>query len=309
MSASHKSVVITHPDCIKHVTGFGHPERHERLEVIMEMLDADLPDIDIVDAPLGTDTQILYAHPQSYIDRIATAIPAEGLVALDDDTKICRDSLVAARYAVGAACLAADMVCDGRTQTAFCAIRPPGHHAEVETPMGFCIFANAYIAARHAQIKHGIGKVAIVDFDVHHGNGTAAMIYEYKRPDIFFTSSHQFPFWPGSGDPLVDDDMGGLILDVPLPAGTGSTDFRRAYSEKILPRVKAFAPELIVISAGFDAHKDDPLAGLHLDEEDFRWVTEEIKAICPKIVSVLEGGYDLNALANSVRAHLEALKA
>lgn len=303
-------VVITHPDCVRHDTGPGHPERPERLAVIMDMLDNDLPDIDICEAVMGSAEQLALAHGQGYIDRVKAAVPPSGLShEIDDDTVLSAGSWDAAMRAVGAACMGVDLVASGDMDAVFCATRPPGHHAEPEKAMGFCLFANAYIAARWAREKHGVKKIAIVDFDVHHGNGTAAMIYRDKLDGIFFVSSHQFPFWPGTGDPDVDDDAGGLILDVPLAAGTSSDGFRAAYLNSILPRLRDYAPELIVISAGFDAHKDDPIGGLNLDEEDYRWVTEQLRAICPKIVSILEGGYDLNALTNSVRAHLEALSA
>lgn len=273
----------------------------------MEMLDADLPDLEIMDAHQASDEQILYAHTQEYLADIIAKAPKAGLVHLDPDTVLSAGTLEAARRAAGAACMGVDLVMDKKASAVFCAIRPPGHHAEVEKAMGFCFFSNAYIAARHAQERYRVGKVAIVDFDVHHGNGTADMIYHHTRKDIFYASTHQFPFWPGTGDPEVDDDAGGLILDVPLPAGTGSESFRKAYSDTIIPKVKDFAPDLLILSAGFDAHKDDPLGGMNLDEEDYRWLTAALKGVCPRIVSVLEGGYDLNALANSVRVHLEAL--
>jgi len=305
--AHSKVIVITHPSAVKHDTGYGHPERPERIEVIKEMLDADLPDLDLIQAVEATDIQILRAHEREYLDELIERAPKEGLVHLDPDTILSPYTLEAARYAAGGACLAVDMIADKQADAAFVAMRPPGHHAEVAKAMGFCIFSNAYIAARHGQEKHKMGRVAIVDFDVHHGNGTADMIYNHARTDIMYASTHQFPFWPGTGDPAVDDNAGGMILDVPLPAGSGSSVFRSAYTDTVFPALKTFKPDLLILSAGFDAHKDDPVGGMTLDEEDFRWVTAGLKAICPKIVSVLEGGYDLNALANSVRAHLEAL--
>ena len=301
-------IVITHDSCVKHETGFGHPERPERLTAILDMLKADLPDIPVLQSPAASDQQILAAHSRLYLDEVKAASPRAGLVHLDPDTAISPGSLLAAYHGAGAAIMAVDKVMGDEASAAFCAIRPPGHHAETDAAMGFCIFGNAYIAARHAQDRHGVRNVAIVDFDVHHGNGTADMIYQHARPDIFYASTHQFPLYPGTGDPRVEDDAGGLIVNVPLPAGTGSDDFRAAYTDIIFPAVKAFKPELLIISAGFDAHRDDPIGGMRLSEADFGWVTAGLKALAPKVISVLEGGYDLPALAGSVRAHLEALR-
>jgi len=302
-------IIITHPTCVKHETGYGHPERPERLIAIMDMIRHDMPHLQVVQAPLANDGQLALAHPQSYIDHIISSIPQGGTIHLDGDTVINHFSLEAARYAAGAACHAVDLVMGGKCQSAFAATRPPGHHAVVDKAMGFCLFANAYIAARYAQEKYKTGNVAIVDFDVHHGNGTAALVYHNMRPDILYVSTHQHPLYPGTGDPAVDGDAGGLILDIPLPAGTSSAVFRAAYTDVVIPALKNFKPDLLILSAGFDAHHDDPVGGMALDEEDFAWVTRELAATCPRVVSVLEGGYDITALVNSVRAHLEALGA
>lgn len=273
----------------------------------MDMLDNDLPELEIVEAPLATDAQLMHAHSQSYVDFIVSTSPKDGLIHIDADTAMGPHSLEAARYAAGGACKAVDLVMENKSDSAFVATRPPGHHAEYEKAMGFCLFSNAYIAARHAQEEHKVGRIAIVDFDVHHGNGTAAMIYQHMRPDIFYISTHQYPLFPGTGDPNVDDDAGGLILDIPLPAGTTGKTFYDVYKNTIVPALSAIKPELMIISAGFDAHKDDPIGGMRLDEGDFAAVTTLLKATAPKVVSILEGGYDITALANSVRAHLEAL--
>lgn len=304
-----KPIIITHPACVKHETGYGHPERPERLLAILEMLDNDLPDLEIVQATIATDHQLNLAHPQSYIDFIVDSIPKGGLVHHGPNTVLNSFSLEAARYAAGGACKAVDMIMAGKAKSVFVATRPPGHHAEYDKPMGFCLFANAYIAARHAQEQHGVGNVAIVDFDVHHGNGTASIIYHDMRKDVFFISTHQHPLYPGTGDPAVDDNAGGMILDIPLPAGTTGKHYRELYTHTVVPALQAFKPELLVISAGFDAHKDDPIGGMRLDEDDFAFITTALASTCPRVVSVLEGGYDITGLVNSVRAHLEALGA
>lgn len=270
------------------------------------MLARDLPDVPVLKAEPITDAQLHYAHPQRYVDRLEAASPVSGLVTMDPDTHMGPHSLAAARLSAGAACMAVDQVMTKKADAAFSAARPPGHHAIHERTMGFCFFANAYIAARYAQEAYGVKRVAIVDFDVHHGNGTAAMIYQQKRDDILFASSHQHPFWPGTGGP-GDDDAGGLIINMPLPAMTNTSGFQKAWMPTFA-RLKDFAPELLVISAGFDAHRDDPVGGLDLTESDFTWITQELRKICPRIVSILEGGYSLEALESCVLAHLEALR-
>lgn len=270
------------------------------------MLARDLPDVPVLQAVPATHAQLRFAHTQNYLDRLDDASPSTGITQMDPDTYMSPHSLEAAYLSAGAACMAVDQVMTDKAQAAFSAARPPGHHAIPESTMGFCFFANAYIAARYAQEAYDIKRVAIVDFDVHHGNGTAAMIYQQKRDDIIFASSHQHPFWPGTGGP-GDDDAGGLVINLPLPAMTSTEGFQKAWLSAF-PHLKDFAPELLVISAGFDAHRDDPVGGLDLTESDFTWITAELRKICPRIVSILEGGYSLEALETSVLAHLEALR-
>lgn len=299
---------ITHPDCLTHVTPPGHPERVARLEVVL----AAVKDMDLlrVKAPLAAEDDLLRVHPAAYIAAIRRAAPQQGSRALDADTHMSPGTLAAAHRAVGAVVRAVDMVMAGEAANAFAAVRPPGHHAERETPMGFCLFGNVAIAAKHALDHHGLTRVAIVDFDVHHGNGTQDLVED--DPRILFCSTHQMPLYPGTGHPDetgVDDN----VLNVPLPEGAGSKAFRDVMERVVLPRVDAFAPELLLISAGFDAHRADPLAGLMLETADFAWVTGRLCDIAERhcagrVVSALEGGYDLEALAASVAAHVGILK-
>ena len=298
--------IYTHPIGLKHDTGPGHAESPERLRVIMELLDE--MGITPATAPEAEVEWIARAHPQSYIDSIVEALPDRGTVYLDSDTVISPQSYEAALHGAGAVCKAVEDVLSGKTQRAYCAIRPPGHHAEPERAMGFCLFNNVMIGALHAQ-AHGLKRIAIVDFDVHHGNGTDVMAR--KHENIFFISSHQWPLYPGTGGP--DDQLPGRVTNIPLPAGTGSAAFRKIYKDQVFPALLHFEPDLLMISAGFDAHKDDPLAQMDLDEDDFSWVTSRLvdvaKQCCGgKIVSVQEGGYNLAALKTSVRAHIEALQ-
>jgi acetoin utilization deacetylase AcuC-like enzyme len=262
-----------------------------------------------VDAPMGTDADILRVHPQPHIDAVNAAAPNAGAVSLDADTHMSAGSLKAAYRGVGAMTKAVDMVLGGEVQNAFAAMRPPGHHAEKQTPMGFCLFGNVAIAAKHALEVHGLDRVAIVDFDVHHGNGTQDLLWDEDR--ALFISSHQMPLYPGSGA-AHETGASGNILNVPLEAHSGGVELRKAYKRVILPALNDFKPQLVLISAGFDAHRNDPLANLNWDEADFVWAT---RALCDvadshaqgRIVSTLEGGYDLDALAASTRAHLEVL--
>lgn len=301
------TALITHADCLEHVTPDGHPEQVARLEHVLHAL-APL-DLLRLSAPEASDADLARVHPQRYIDRIAGAEPAEGEIALDGDTWMSPGSMRAARRGAGAAIRAVDAVMAGEAGNAFCATRPPGHHAERETPMGFCLFGNAALAAKYALDHHGLARVAVVDFDVHHGNGTQDLLWD--EPRALFISSQQFPLWPGTGA-ASERGAHDNVLNLPLPPGSGGTEMHRAYTTEALPRLRDFRPELIVISAGFDAHRDDPLAQLRWTHEDFAWLTQALCRIAAehcegRVVSVLEGGYDLAALAGSARAHVEEL--
>jgi len=297
------TALITHPDCLNHITPEGHPERVARLEVIaLALRDFDLLRLD---APMGVDEHILRAHPQAHIDRIK----AKGVGQLDADTYMSEGSVAAAYRGVGAVVKAVDMVMGGEAANAFCAIRPPGHHAERETPMGFCLFGNVAIAAKHALEVHGLARVAIMDFDVHHGNGTQDLVWDDER--ILFASTHQMPLYPGSGA-ASETGAHGNVLNCPLDPETDGEAFRAVMEDQVLPAIDAFAPELILISAGFDAHKNDPLANLNWVEDDFAWATHQLCDLADKhcdgrVVSMLEGGYDLDGLAASCAAHVNVL--
>ncbi|WP_425039919.1 histone deacetylase family protein [Primorskyibacter sp. S187A] len=303
-----KTLVFTHEACLSHVTPAGHPEQVARLEHILHALrSADIP---TVTAPLGAREDVCLAHPERHIDALEAALPDAGFHQIDGDTFLSPGSLEAAWRGVGAVCEAVDRIMEGDAQNAFCAMRPPGHHAEQETPMGFCLFGNAAIAAKHAMKRHGLSRVAVVDFDVHHGNGTQALLWD--EPRALFVTSQQMPLWPGSGQPS-ERGAHDNVLNVPLAPGSNGADMRAAYETQVFPRLAAFKPEFIIISAGFDAHADDPLANLNWLEEDFVWLTREICALAAthaqaRVVSVLEGGYDLHALARSVLAHVQALQ-
>ena len=304
------TLLLSHSECLAHVTPPGHPEQVARLEAINAAL-AD-PKFDALkreEAPLAEAADIALCHPRAYIEAVKAATPEEGFAQLDPDTHMSPGSWKAALRGVGANLRAVDRVLGGEAANAFCAIRPPGHHAETAKPMGFCLFGNVAIAARHALERHGLSRVAIVDFDVHHGNGTQDLIWDEER--VLFVSTHQSPLYPGTGAP---DERGAHdnILNVPLPPGADGELFRAEAETEILPRVDAFAPELVLISAGFDAHAADPLAQLMLVEEDFAWITHRLCDIADahcegRIVSTLEGGYDLKALAASVAAHVDVL--
>jgi len=303
-------LLLTHRDCLAHEMGDGHPECPDRLRAVLQALDAEeFADL-VRDQPEeATEEQLLRAHPADYISAILGMRPAPGeYLALDADTVMCSGSARAALLAAGAAVRAVDEVCQGLVRRAFCATRPPGHHAERRRPMGFCLFANAVIAARHAQAVHGLSRVAICDFDVHHGNGSQDCTQD--DPSILFASSHQMPLYPGTG--AAAETGVGNIHNAPLPPGAGGAEFRAAWAEKLLPAIEDFAPELIVISAGFDAHARDPLAQMRLVEKDFEWLTTELchladRSCQGRVVSLLEGGYDLTALAASAAIHVRSM--
>lgn len=302
------TLVLTHEAGLTHVTPDGHPEQVARLEHVLHALRAE--DIAVETAPMGTRKDVLLCHPERHIARLEAALPDSGQTPLDADTWMSPGSLEAAFRAVGAVREAVDRVLDGEAGNAFCAMRPPGHHAEQETPMGFCLFGTVAIGARHAMERHGLSRVAVVDFDVHHGNGTQALLWDEAR--AFFATSQQMPLWPGSGDPS-ERGAHDNVLNVPLAPGTDGYEMRDAYTHVIFPRLRAFKPELILISAGFDAHADDPLANLNWSTEDFAWLTRQICEIADetcqgRVVSSLEGGYDLAALAASVAAHVKTLQ-
>ncbi|WP_158965054.1 histone deacetylase family protein [Chachezhania sediminis] len=301
------TALLTHADCLMHVTPDGHPEQVARLEHVLHALEG--MDLKRVTAPLAAEDDILRVHPASYLADLRRNLPADGLHTIDADTYLSPGSLHAAFRAAGASVRAVDMVLSGEVQNAFCAIRPPGHHAETDTAMGFCLFGNAALAAKHALDHHGLKRVAVVDFDVHHGNGTQDLLWDEARALVI--TSQQMPLWPGTGRA---DETGAhdTILNLPLPPGSGGAEMRRVYQQDAFPRLRAFKPDLIVISAGFDAHASDPLAQLYWKTEDFAWITAQICAIAAEIcggrvVSVLEGGYDLAALAASARAHVDEL--
>ncbi len=299
---------ISHPQCHWHEMGPHHPERPARLAAIEDRLRASGLDMAMqqYDAPRAGKEFLGLAHDSAYIDAVIAAVPVGGLVWLDGDTAMNPHSLDAAMRAAGAVQMGVDLVMTDRAKRVFCAVRPPGHHAERHRAMGFCLFNNAALGALHAVTAHGLQRVAIVDFDVHHGNGTEDIVAGDDR--ILFCSTFQHPFYPHTG---VDCDAANVV-NSPLPAGTGGSGFREAIEAHWLPRLAEFAPELIIVSAGFDAHRADEMGGLDLVEEDYAWVTgrlvEQAAASAGgRIVSALEGGYELQALARSVEAHLKAL--
>jgi acetoin utilization deacetylase AcuC-like enzyme len=305
------TLLVTHPACLAHDPGAMHPESPSRLRAILKALDGP-PFTELLrrEAPAASVEQIARAHGRAYVMAVLEAVPASGHVGLDPDTVISPGSGEAALRAAGAAVAAVDAVMAGEADNAFCAVRPPGHHAEATRAMGFCLFNNVAVGAEHARAVHGLTRVAVVDFDVHHGNGTQHMFE--RDPDLFYASTHQWPLYPGSGD---SDERGvGNICNVPLAPMAGSREFRAAMETIVLPALATFRPELLMVSAGFDAHAADPLASLRLVEADYEWVTRALMAVADeccngRIVSTLEGGYDLPALAASAAAHLRALMA
>ncbi|HEY4040715.1 MAG TPA: histone deacetylase family protein [Rhodopila sp.] len=305
------TALITHPACLEHDTGPYHPETAERLRAVLTALEA--PEFTVLlreAAPMATLEQLSRVHPRSYVDGILSVHPELGEpLQLDGDTVMSNGSAEAAARAAGGACMAVDAVMEGWARAAFAAVRPPGHHAEPSRPMGFCLFNNAAVAAMHARARWGIQRVAVVDFDVHHGNGTQAMFA--ADPDLFYASSHQSPCYPGTGEPW-EHGIAGNIINAPLHPRDGGAAFRAAWSNIILPPLDRFAPGLVIISAGFDGHVADPLAQLRLEIADYAWITDQLVAVAGKhcdgrLVSVLEGGYDLNALAASAAVHVRRL--
>jgi acetoin utilization deacetylase AcuC-like enzyme len=305
------TLLVSHPSFLDHDTGPHHPERPARLRAVMKALDNPaFGGLTRVSAPLASMEQLTRVHPQDYVEAILGVRPGPGEhVHIDGDTVMSQGSAEAVQRAAGAAIASVEAVMDGKMRTAFAAVRPPGHHASPGIPGGFCLFNNVAIAARHAQAKYGIERVAILDFDVHHGQGTQAVV----EPDrtLFYASTHQYPLYPGTGSPR-ERGIDNNVVNVPLASGAGGTEFRAAWADRILPALDRFEPELLIVSAGFDAHAADPLAGLEVETEDFIWLTEEFLAIAAdhakgRVVSVLEGGYDLGALAESVSTHVQVL--
>jgi acetoin utilization deacetylase AcuC-like enzyme len=301
--------LYTNPIFLEHLTPPGHPERPDRLRAIERVLDDEaFVALDRVVAPEGDEATILYAHPAEFVARVRAGIPEEGIARIDADTTASPKSWQAVITAIGAANAAVDDVFAGRADNVFVAARPPGHHAEKNTAMGFCFFNTAAIAARHAQRKHGAERVAIVDWDVHHGNGTQDIFWD--DPSVLYCSTHQMPLYPGTG--AKSETGAGNIVNAPLAPQTGSDEFRDAFQSRVLPALDDFAPDLIIISAGFDAHHRDPLAEINLTEDDFDWATGQLMQRATRhsnnrLVSLLEGGYDLQGLSFSVAAHVGRL--
>lgn len=301
--------LYTHAVCLQHDPGPGHAESPARLRAVLNALDQDrFAIVDRVEAPRATREQLLRVHTADHVDRILSITPDDGTVRLDEDTLMSPASAEAGLRAAGALVAAVDAVMKGHTNRAFCAVRPPGHHATQDTAMGFCLFNNVAVAAAHALAAHGLKRVAIADFDVHHGNGTQDIFQ--REPRVLFMSSHQSPLYPGTGS--AEETGVGNVINAPLSPGDGSYEFRELWDGVLLPRLHAFKPQLVLISAGFDAHRNDPLSDIRLQTEDYTWITERLVDIARthadgRVVSTLEGGYDLTALAASASAHVWAL--
>lgn len=305
-----KTLLVTHASGLDHEMGPGHPERPDRLRAIEQELEAErFQSLTRVNAPRAPLEAVLRVHPQSYLAALEQAEPREGYAALDSDTLMCAKTLEAVWRSAGGAVAAVDAVMSGSADTAFVATRPPGHHASVQTPMGFCFVNNIAIAARHAQATYGVERVAIVDFDVHHGNGTQDIFW--ADGSVLYCSLHQAPFYPGTGGRNETGEHD-TIVNAPLLAGSSGYAFQEAFVDRVLPRLRDFGPDILLISAGFDAHERDPLGGLLLTERDFSETTKRLMDVADKkcggrVVSLLEGGYDLEGLGRSVAAHVQAL--
>jgi acetoin utilization deacetylase AcuC-like enzyme len=306
------TALFTHQACLAHENGPGHPESPARLRAVLEGLsDPAFAKLARADAPRAEADALARVHPIPHIRRILDRVPARGFAQLDGDTSLSPGSGEAALRAAGAVLAGIDAVASREATNAFAAVRPPGHHAEPDEPMGFCLFSNVAVAAQHARARHGFRRIAVIDFDVHHGNGTQAAFE--ADADLFFASTHQWPLYPGTGLPQ-ERGIANNVLNVPLPPKTEGDAFREAFADAVIPALDRFRPDFILISAGFDAHRADPLADLRLDEADFAWATDAILAIAAercadRVVSALEGGYDLAALRASAAAHVARLMA
>jgi acetoin utilization deacetylase AcuC-like enzyme len=304
--------LITHLACLDHDPGAYHPENPRRLQAVLAALEDDaFKELERVSAPRASDDALCLVHPRAFVEAVLGAIPPMGRHQIDGDTIVSPGSEDAALRAAGAVIAGVDAVCEGRARNVFAAVRPPGHHAEAAQAMGFCIFNNVAVGALHARAKHGLRRIAVIDFDVHHGNGTQHMFE--NDADLFYASSHEWPLYPGTGA-LEETGRFKNIVNAPLPGGADGAAFKKAFEGRILPALDAFAPELVMISAGFDAHEQDPLASLRLHESDFAWVTRALMDVANRhakgrVVSTLEGGYDLDALGASAAAHVQALMA
>jgi len=306
------TLLVTHASATEHDTGYGHPEQPDRIRYVVKALERPaFAGLKRQEARAATIEQMSLAHPRAFVEAVLEAVPAEGYARVDGDTILSPGSGAAIVDAAGALVMAVDAVSKGEARNAFCAVRPPGHHAESSRAMGFCLVNNVAVGAYHARAAHGHKRVAVIDFDVHHGNGTQDIFWD--DAEAFYASTHQFPNYPGTGT-RKERGAHNNVVNVPLAPGSGGELFRAGFSDEILPALAAFKPDFILVSAGFDAHKSDPLADLRLTEADFAWATAQLttaaRTLCGgRLVSVLEGGYNLEALADSVVAHVETLQA
>jgi acetoin utilization deacetylase AcuC-like enzyme len=302
------TTIIHHDDCLRHDTGPRSPEKAQRVTAALSGLES-LKGLEYLPAPRASSEQISRVHPELFQNRLKELEPEDGRISVtEEDNVMSRGTMDATLRASGAICFAIEQLLAGKTDNIYCVTRPPGHHAEPEVAMGYCFYNHVAIGARHAQQHAGIEKVAIVDFDVHHGNGTQAIFED--DPSVLFVSSHQMPLYPGSG--YAEETGAGNILNLPFAPGSGSTEFRHTWATLGLPAVHSFEPDLILISAGFDAHERDPLGHLEVQDQDYQWITDELCGLAKdsaggKLVSILEGGYDMEALASASNAHVQAL--